>query len=82
MGLFSSSSKKIYRDDFKEALRKVPQLSHKERSYIEGVFSKPLENGLSEYEVKKEIGRLKHVSGDPLDSFEIEKLKQKLSEYF
>ncbi|NQV00669.1 MAG: hypothetical protein HQ537_00905 [Parcubacteria group bacterium] len=81
MGFFSSS-KKIYRDDFKKTLRKIPQLSPNERHYVEGVFSDSLKDGLSEYEMKKEISRLKRVSGDPLDSFEIDKLKKKLLEHF
>lgn len=81
MGFFSSS-KKIYRDDFKKILRKIPQLSPNEQHYVEGVFSDSLKDGLSEYEMKKEISRLKRVSGDSMDSFEIEKLKKKLLEHF
>ena len=80
MGFFPS--KKIYRNDFKKTLRKIPQLSPDERHYVEGVFNDSLRDGLSEYEIKKEISRLKRVSGDPMDSFEIEKLKNKLLEHF
>ena len=80
MGFFSS--KKIYRDDFKKTLRKIPQLSPNEQNYVEGIFNDSLKDGLSEYEIKKEISRLKCVSGDSMDSFEIEKLKKKLLEHF
>jgi len=82
MSLFFPNVKKIYRDDFKKALRKIPQLSPSERAYIEGVFDNSLKDGLSKSEFKKEINQLKHNSNDPLDSFEVEKLKKKLMEYF
>lgn len=77
MGFFSSN-KKIYRDDFKRALRKISQLSPEERHYVEGVFNDSLKDGLSKYEIEKEISRLKHVSGDPLEPLEVKKIKEKL----
>ncbi len=82
MSLFFPNIKNIYRDDFKKALRKIPQLSRNERDYIESVFDNSLKNGLSKSELKKEISQLKQNTNDPLDSFEVEKLKKKLMEYF
>lgn len=79
MGLFSST-KKIYRDDFRKVLRSIPQLSPQERAYVEGIFQDSLKGGLSKEELKREIGQLKHNANDPLDSFEVRKLKEKLLE--
>ena len=82
MSLFFPNIKKIYKDDFKKALRNIPQLSPTEQAYVQGVFQDSLKNGLSKAELKKEISQLKRNSSDPLDSFEVEKLKKKLMEYF
>ncbi|MFH1938291.1 MAG: hypothetical protein ABIJ60_02015 [Patescibacteria group bacterium] len=82
MSLFFPNIKKIYKDDFKKALRNIPQLSPTEQAYVQGVFQDSLKNGLSKAELKKEISQLKRNSSDPLDSFEVEKLKKKLMQYF
>ena len=73
------STKKISRADFEEALRNIPELSEKERAYIEGVFQDSLRDGLTKDELRREISRLRHNPNDPLDSFEIEKIKKKLT---
>ena len=80
--IFTNTTKKISRQDFEKMLRKIPELSDKERAYVEGVFQKALKDGLSKYELKKEISRLKHNSSDPSDAFEVEKIRKKLLEYF
>jgi len=80
MGLFSSSGKKINRDEFKKVLHSIPELSDIERSYTEGIFQDSLKDGISKEELKKEIYRLKRNSNDPLDSNEVEKLKKKLGD--
>lgn len=76
------SGKKISRLDFENALRNIPELSDRERAYVSGVFQDSLKGGLSKFELKKEISRLRHKPDDPLDSFEVEKIKQKLMTYF
>jgi len=76
------STKKISRADFEKALRNIPELSEKERAYVKGVFQDSLKNGLSKYEIKKEISRLRHNPNDPLDSFEVGKIKKKLTGHF
>ena len=79
---FANTTKKISRSDFEKTLRKIPELSDQERAYVEGVFQRALKDGLSKYELKQEIGRLKHNPNDPLDAFEVEKIKKKLMAYF
>jgi len=76
------SPKKISRVDFEKALRNIPELSDKERAYVNGIFQDSLKDGLSKYEIKKEISRLKYKPDDPLDSFEVKKIKRKLMEHF
>lgn len=80
MGILFDTSKKIYRRDFEKLLRSIPELSETERSYIEGVFQDSLRDGLTKYELKKEIERLRNNPNDDIDSFEIKKIKNKLME--
>ena len=79
MGIFFPESKKIYKEDFKKALRDIPELSDKERAYVESVFQRSLKGGLSKFELKKEINRLKYNYNDQLEPSEIKKIKEKLS---
>lgn len=79
MGLFDSS-KKIYPKEFRGALKKIPELSPKERAYAEEAFQKSLKDGLSMFELRREIEKLRHNSNDPLEPYEVEKIKQKLME--
>jgi len=80
--IFTETTKKISRRDFEKSLWEIPELSDQERAYIEGVFQQALKDGLSEYELKREISRLKYNPNDSLDSFEVEKIKKKLRQYF
>lgn len=80
--LFPDSSKKIYREDFKRALRQIAELSERERAYAEKAFSSDLSDGLSEFEVKERCRNLMHKSGDNLEPSEVEKIREKLLKYF
>lgn len=80
MGILFDTNKKIYRKDFEQLVRNIPELSDIERSYIEGVFQDSLKDGLTKYELKEEIRKLKNNPNDEIDSFEIEKIKNKLIE--
>lgn len=80
--LFPDSSKKIYRDDFRAALRMISELSDSERAYVEESFNKELKDGLSKFELKTRCTHLMHKSGDNLESSEIKKIKEKLLKYF
>lgn len=80
--LFPDSSKKIYHEDFKKALYQISALSSKEKAYIEDAFKDDLKGGLSKYEIKQRCSELLHKSGDSLDSYEVEQIKNKLLKYF
>jgi len=80
MGIISPDTKKIYRDEFERILRSIPQLSDEERHYTSGIFQDSLRDGLTKEELKREIERLRHNPNDPLDSSEVDKIKQKLTE--
>ena len=71
-------TKKIYRKEFEQALRSLPNLSHEEIEYLEGVFADALKDGITEAELKKEILKLKHNASDDLDAVEVESVKRKL----
>ena len=74
----SSSSKKIYRKDFNKALRSISSISSEERKYLNEVFKSDLSDGLSEYELKSRISKLRYNTNDILDSYEVEQVKRKL----
>ena len=80
MGLFFSSPKKMKSEEFKKTIGGMTKLNLKEKAYIEGVFQKPLKDGLTKDELKKEISGLRRNYGDPLTSSEVEKVKQRLEE--
>jgi len=72
------SNKRIYRKEFEQALRSLPNISHEEMEYLEGVFADALKDGITEAELKKEILELKHNTSDNLDAAEVESVKRKL----
>ncbi len=74
----SSGSKKIYRKEFNKALRNISTISSEERKYLNEVFKSDLNDGLSEYELKSRISRLRHNAYDSLDSYEIDQVRKKL----
>ncbi len=71
-------TKKIYRKEFEQALRSLPNLSHEEIEYLEGVFADALKDGITEAELKKEILELQYNTSDDLDAVEVESVKRKL----
>ena len=72
------TTKKIYRREFNQALGKISNLSSEERKYLNEVFKSDLSDGLSEYELKQRIAKLRYNTTDSLDSYEIEQVKKKL----
>jgi len=72
------SSKNINKKKFNELLRKIPEISKQERDYLNERFKKDLSDGLTSYEIKKRIEKLRYNSGDCLDRSEVEKVRKKL----
>lgn len=72
------TTKKIYRREFNQALGKISNLSSEEKKYLNEVFKSDLSDGLSEYELKQRIAKLRYNTTDSLDSYEIEQVKKKL----
>ncbi len=79
--IFPDSSKKIYQEDFKSALYKIPELSEQERAYVLEAFGGVLSDGLSKYELEKKCSELMHKSGDVLEPYEVEQIRKKISKY-
>lgn len=85
MGLFDLlgvSSKKISRKDFNKALYQISALSPKEKAYAKEAFKEELKDGLSKFEIQKRCSQLMYKTGDLLESSEVEKVRDKLLEYF
>lgn len=73
-------NKRIYRYQFNEILKKIPEISPKEREYLNRVFRKELIDGLTLWELKQKINQLRLDKKDELDQWEIEKVRKKLLE--
>lgn len=70
--------KKIYKLEFNELLKYIPDISLEEREYLNQVFANDLVDGLTEYELRRKIEHLKIDPKDQIDQWEAEKVKQKL----
>ena len=75
-------SKKISRRNFNKAIRSISSISNEERKYLNQAFNTDLSDGLSLYELKQRIGKLRYNQKDPLDYYEVEQVKKKLLEEF
>lgn len=71
-------TKRIYRQEFEQAIKSLPLISDKEREYLRGIFSSALKDGITELELKKIISSLEHNYSDTLDAMEVEQVKRKL----
>jgi len=72
--------KRIYRYEFNKILKTIPEISREEREYLNRVFSNELVDGLTEFELRQKIQKLKANTTDSIDGFEAEKVKRKLLE--
>jgi len=72
------SSKNINKKKFNELLRKIPEISKQERDYLNETFKKDLSDGLTGYEIKKRVEKLRYNSEDCLDRSEVKKVRKKL----
>jgi len=77
-GLSDGDSQRISRGEFHAALHKIPDLSEQEIKYLIDVFNKDLENGLTAFELKNRIEKLRHNPDDILDPWEVEQVRRKL----
>jgi len=70
--------KRIYKYDFNQLLMYIPEISPKEREYLVQFFANDLVDGLTEFELRKKIEKLKFDQKDQIDTWEAEKVKQKV----
>ncbi len=84
MGFFSllfgpsNYGKKIYRKEFNDILRSIPDISLQDREYLNKVFSDELSGGLYASELKRQIQSLIYKTDDRLRAGEVEKVKRKI----
>ncbi len=72
--------KRIFRNEFNNILKYIPNISEQERMFLLSVFENDLVDGLTEFELKQKIERLKFNEKDPIDREEAETVKKKLLE--
>jgi len=71
---------RIYRYEFNEILKKIPDISTEERAYLNQVFQKDLIDGLTEFDLRQKINSLSYNQEDQLDRWELESVKKKILE--
>lgn len=74
--------KRIDRREFDKDLKKLREISPKERDYLKKTFNKDLFMGLTEFEFKERMKKLNKDKKDQIDRWELEKVKNKISEKF
>ena len=79
---FFGESDRINKLEFNKALKQLPDISVEERQYLNQVFAKDLKGGLTNYELKKRIERLRRNKDDSIDSQELKNVKKKLLSEF
>ncbi len=72
--------RRIHKYEFNEILKYVPDISPEERAYLNQAFAGELLDGLTEWELKDKISKLKYNQEDNMDQWELEKIKKKLLE--
>jgi len=70
--------KRITTKEFNERLGEIPELTQKERAYLDVFFEHELKNGLTTGEVKERIYKLAHNYQDNITPHEVEELRRKL----
>ena len=74
--------KRINKYELNENLKKIPDISPKEREYLNKSFSKDLPDGLTEFELRERVKKLSNDKKDDIDQWELEKVKKKILENF
>ena len=75
---FFGEDEKIYKEEFDKTLRSLSDISKEEREYLNEVFANDLKDGLTKYELRDRIAKLRRNYEDVLESDEIEVVKKKL----
>jgi len=73
-----TQKKRITMAEFKFMLSRMPEIPEKAKSYLTTEFSSYLQDGLTEWELKDEINKLKFRDNDGVDNFQLEALKRNL----
>jgi len=74
------NKKRINRFEFNEILRNLPNVSQKEREYLNKAFSQELLDGIDEWELKNKISKLYYNQTDGINQAELEQIKRKILE--
>jgi len=72
------SDKRIYRDEFNNIIKELFPFSDKERNYLKTIFDKDLVDGLTEWELKDKVMKMEVNQTDEVNTYEAEKIKNKL----
>ena len=72
--------KRIYRYEFNEILKRIPDISDKERAYLNRVFNKDLIDGLTPFDLKQKIDHLRYDKEDEVSQIGLSTLRSQFNE--
>jgi len=75
--IFGGGGDRIHKKEFNNALRQIGDISKDERNYLNQVFEKDLEDGITKEEMTNRIKELRVNYEDDLDAREVEQIKEK-----
>lgn len=80
--LHGSGGKSLGRERLNNLLNQISSLSPEEKEYVKNIFAKYQTNGISRSEAERAIRQLKMNYSDSIDSFEMQKIKEKILGFF
>jgi hypothetical protein len=75
--IFGGGGDRVHKKEFNQALGQIPEISREEKNYLNEVFKKDLEDGITKEEMKNKIRELNVNYEDDLDAREVKQIKQK-----
>lgn len=69
---------RIYKNEFDKILSFMPEISLDERRYLYQAFSNELSDGMTEWELRNKINKLRFNKNDIIEEQELERIKKKL----
>jgi hypothetical protein len=74
------SDKIIKRDELNVLLQQIFPFNENHRNYVKKIFENDLIDGISEYDLRDKVSKMKYNQHDEIDEQEAERIKNKLLE--
>jgi hypothetical protein len=74
------SDKLINRYELNVLLEQIFPFNEKDRNYVKKIFENDLADGISEYDLRDKVQKMKYDQNDEIDENEAERIKNKILE--